>query len=399
VQVKVGGSRRFGILSPRQATSKTEVKMRMIKTWPLRGALVAVALLAGCDKAPQTAVGPSKVLNVYNWSDYLAEDTVPDFERRTGVRVTYDVFDSNEMVEARLLAGATGYDVVVPTLNFLARQVQAGVFQPLDKSRLPNLANVDPELLRRMAMQDPGNAYGVPYMWGTTGVGFNVDEVNARLGSLEATSSWDIIFKPELISRFADCGVTLLDTPSELIPIALKYLGEDPNSTEPAVIDKAAVLLGRIRPYVTHFHSSQYIDALANGDTCLVVGWSGDVIQARNRAREAGNGVKIGYAIPREGAPLYVDVLAIPKDARNIDNAYAFINDLLDPKVAAKNSDFISYPNPVPASRALMDPAIADDPAIYPPQQVQDKLFTFAVIGPETDRLYTRVWDDFKTGH
>lgn len=371
--------------------------MYAIKTWMLGGALAAAGLLAACGK-PEGPAGPSKVLNVYNWNDYLADDTVPAFERRTGVRVTYDVFDSNEMVEARLLAGATGYDVVVPTLNFLARQVQAGVFQPLDKSRLPNLAKVDPALLRRMAAQDPGNTYGVPYMWGTTGVGYNVEAVEARLGSTAPTGSWDIIFKPELISKFSDCGVTLLDTPSELIPIALKYLGEDPNSAEPAVIDKAAALLKRIRPYVTNFHSSQYIDGLANGDTCLVVGWSGDVIQARNRAREAGNGVNIGYAIPREGAPLYVDVLAIPKDAKNVDNAYAFIDTLLDPAVAAKNSDAISYPNPVPASRALMEPAIANDPAIYPPQDVQDALFTFAVIAPETDRLYTRVWDDFKTG-
>ncbi|MET0290472.1 MAG: polyamine ABC transporter substrate-binding protein [Pseudoxanthomonas sp.] len=373
--------------------------MDRIKQCALGSVLLAAGvLLTGCDRAPERPAGPSKVLNVYNWNDYLADDTVPAFERRTGIRVTYDVFDSNEMVEARLLAGSTGYDVVVPTLNFLARQVQAGVFQPLDKTKLPNLANLDPELMRRMAAQDPGNAYGVPYMWGTTGVGFDVDKVTRILGSTEATGSWDIIFKPELISQFKACGVTLLDTPSELIPIALHYLGEDPNSTDPAVIGKAAALLAQIRPYVTNFHSSQYIDALANGDTCLVVGWSGDVIQARNRAREAGNGVKVGYAIPREGAPLYVDVLAIPKDAKNVDNAYAFINMLLDPSVAAKNSDVISYPNPVPASRALMDPAIARDPAIYPSQEVQDKLFTFAIIAPETDKLYTRVWNDFKTG-
>ena len=369
------------------------------------GVMVAACALAACsDKgdgknATATAAGGGdKSVNVYNWSDYIAEDTVPNFEKQTGIKVTYDVFDSNEVLETKLLAGASGYDVVVPTLNFLGRQIQAGVFLPLDKSKIPNYANLDPEAMKRLESQDPGNKYAIPYMWGTTGIGYNVDKVKAAFGNTDITKSLDLVFKPENISKLKSCGVTLLDTPSELIPIALNYLGEDPNSTDPAVIDTAAVLLKKIRPYVSNFHSSQYIDALANGDICLVVGWSGDIIQARDRAAEAGNGVNVAYSIPKEGAPQWFDMLAIPKDAKNVDNAYAFINYLLDPKVAAANTNYVTYPNPVPASKPMVDKAIAEDPTIYPPADVDAKLFTFAVLPPEVDRQYTRIWTELKTG-
>ena len=364
--------------------------------------VMSLCALAGCgDKGKQdatAAAGGDKSVNVYNWSDYIAEDTIPNFEKATGIKVTYDVFDSNEVLETKLLAGSSGYDVVVPTLNFLGRQIQAGVFQPLDKSRIPNYANLDPEIMKRLESQDPGNQYAIPYMWGTTGIGYNVDKVKAAFGSTDITSSLDLVFKPENIAKLKDCGVTLLDTPSEVIPIALNYLGEDPNSTDPAVIAKAAELLKGIRPYVTNFHSSQYIDALANGDICLVLGWSGDIIQARDRADEAGNGVKIAYSIPKEGAPQWFDMLAIPKDAKNIDSAYAFINNLLDPQVMANNSNFISYPNAVTKAKALMDKSITEDPTIYPPPEVEAKLFTFAIIPPEVDKLYTRIWTELKTG-
>jgi putrescine transport system substrate-binding protein len=367
------------------------------------GAIIAACTLVACggkddDKAATAAAGGEKSVNVYNWSDYIAEDTIPNFEKATGIKVTYDVFDSNEVLETKLLAGASGYDVVVPTLNFLGRQIQAGVFLPLDKSKIPNYANLDPEAMKRLESQDPGNKYAVPYMWGTTGIGYNIDKVKAAFGNTDITKSLDLVFKPENISKLKSCGVTLLDTPSELIPIALNYLGEDPNSTDPAVIDKAAVLLKSIRPYVSNFHSSQYIDALANGDICLVVGWSGDIIQARDRAEEAGNGVHIAYSIPKEGAPLWFDMLSIPKDAKNLDSAYAFINYLLDPQVMANNSNFISYPNAVPKSKALMDKSITEDPTIYPPPEVAAKLFTFAIIPPEVDKLYTRIWTELKTG-
>ena len=362
--------------------------------------MLAAAALAACGGKDGTAAdgASSKALNVYNWSDYIAEDTIPDFEQQSGVKVTYDVFDSDEMVETKLLAGSSGYDVVVPSLSFLGRQIQAGVFLPLDKSKIPNLKNVDPKMLERIALQDPGNQYAVPYLWGTSGIGYNVDKVKAIFGDTAVTGSWDVVFKPENAAKLKDCGITVLDTPSELIPIALNYLGEDPHSFDPAVIDKAAALLKTIRPYIRNFHSSSYINDLANGDVCLVVGWSGDIIQARDRAAESGNGVKVAYSIPKEGAPQWFDMLAIPKDAKNVDNAYAFIDYLLDPKVAAANTNYVTYPNPVPASKPLVDKAIADDPTIYPPEDVDAKLFTFAVLPPEVDRQYTRIWTDLKTG-
>lgn len=369
----------------------------------LRALATAIALcgLVACgdrNGADGDAAAGAKKVNVYNWSDYIADDTISNFEQATGIKVTYDVFDSNEVLETKLLAGSSQYDVVVPTMNFLGRQIQAGVFLPLDKSKIPNYANLDPAIMQRLENQDPGNQYAVPYMWGTTGIGYNVDKIKAAFGDTAIANSLDIVFKPENVSKLKDCGVTLLDTPSELIPIALNYLGEDPNSTDPAVIDKAAVLLKSIRPYITNLHSSQYIDALANGDTCLVVGWSGDIIQARDRAAESGNGVNIAYAIPKEGAPQWFDMLAIPKDAKHVDSAYAFINYLLDPQVMANNSNFISFPNAVPKSKELMDKEIVNDPTIYPPPEVEAKLFTFAIIPPEVDRQYTRIWTELKTG-
>jgi len=377
----------------------------------LLGLMIVGALTACGEKAPETtapaagttpaapapAAAPTNV-NVYNWSDYIAEDTIQNFESKTKIKVTYDVFDSNEVLETKLLAGSSGYDVVVPTINFFGRQIQAGVFMPLDRSKIPNYDKLDPVQMARIANQDPGNQYGIPYMWGTTGIGYNVDKVKAAFGTTDVTNSWDLVFKPENISKLKDCGVTLLDTPSELIPIALNYMGEDPNSTDPAVIDKAAALLKTIRPYIGNFHSSQYIDALANGDTCLVVGWSGDIIQARDRAAEAENGVTIGYAIPKEGAPQWFDIMAIPKDAKNVDAAYAWINEMLDPQVMANNSNYISYPNAVPASWPLMDQTIVTDTTIFPPPEVQAKLFTFAIIPPDVDRQYTRIWTELKTG-
>ncbi|WP_045761910.1 polyamine ABC transporter substrate-binding protein [Xanthomonas albilineans] len=363
----------------------------------------SATLLASCDgfggsegRAP--GADAAKVLNVYNYSDYIAESTIPDFEKKTGIQVTYDVFDSDEMVEAKLLAGGSGYDVVVPTLNFFGRQIQAGLFLPLDKRKIPNLANLDPQIMQRIAQQDPGNTYGVPYMIGTTGIGYNVDKVKAAFGSTDVANSWDLVFKPGNLARLKDCGVTLLDTPADMIPIALHYLGEDPHTTDAAKIEQAAALLKRIRPYVQNFHSSQYVTSLANGSTCLVVGWSGDIIQARDRAEEAKNGVHLAYSIPKEGAPQWFDMLAIPKDAKHPQNAYAFINDLLTPEVAAANTNVIHYANPVPKATPLVNPAIRNDPTIYPPPAVAAKMFTYAINPPEVDKLYTRLWTQIKTG-
>ncbi|MCR6687472.1 polyamine ABC transporter substrate-binding protein [Pseudoxanthomonas sp.] len=367
---------------------------------------IAAALLAACGgKDPAAAPGADgqagaeeKVLNVYNYSDYIAEDTIPNFEQQTGIRVTYDVYDSDEIVETKLLAGSSGYDIVVPTLNFFGRQIQAGVFKELDKSKIPNLANLDPKVMERIAAQDPGNKYGVPYMVGTTGIGYNVDKVTAAFGSADIASSWDLVFKPENIAKLKDCGVTLLDTPSDMIPIALHYLGQDPHSNDPATIQKAADLIRSIRPYVQNFHSSQYVSSLANGSTCLVVGWSGDIIQARDRAEEAGNGVNVAYSIPKEGTAQWFDMLAIPADAKHPQNAYAFINYLLEPQVAANNTNYIQYANPVAAATPLVDEEIRTDPTIYPPEDVAAKMFTYAINTPETDKLYTRLWTEIKTG-
>jgi len=364
---------------------------------------VAASLLAACggtqDGTAGAEGGEAKVLNVYNYSDYIADDTVPNFEQATGIKVTYDVFDSDEMVETKLLTGDSGYDIVVPTLNFFGRQIQAGVFLPLDKSRIPNLANLDAGVMARIAGQDPENKYGVPYIIGTTGIGYNVAKLKERFGgSTDIANSWDLVFKPENIGKMKDCGVTLLDTPSDMIPIALHYLGEDPHSTDPATIGKAADLLKSIRPYVQNFHSSQYVGSLANGSTCLVVGWSGDIIQARDRAEEAGNGVEVAYSIPKEGAPQWFDMLAIPKDAKHPENAYAFINYLLEPQVAANNTYVTHYANPVTRATPLVDEAIREDRTIYPSEEVAAKMFTYAINPPDVDKLYTRLWTEIKTG-
>ena len=364
---------------------------------------VAASLLAACGGTQEGAAGAeggeAKVLNVYNYSDYIAEDTIPNFEQATGIKVTYDVFDSDEMVETKLLTGDSGYDIVVPTLNFFGRQIQAGVFLPLDKSRIPNLANLDAGVMARIAGQDPENKYGVPYMMGTTGIGYHVAKLKERFGgSTDIANSWDLVFKPENIGKMKDCGVTILDTPADMIPIALHYLGEDPHSTDPATIGKAAELLKSIRPYVQNFHSSQYVGSLANGSTCLVVGWSGDIIQARDRAEEAGNGVEVAYSIPKEGAPQWFDMLAIPKDAKHPENAYAFINYLLEPQVAANNTNVTHYANPVTPATPLVDEAIREDRTIYPSEEVAAKMFTYAINPPDVDKLYTRLWTEIKTG-
>ncbi len=348
--------------------------------------------------APPAPAAEDKVLNIYNWSDYIAEDTVANFEAETGIKVTYDVFDSNEVLEAKLLAGNTGYDIVVPSLSFLSRQIQAGVFQPLDKSKLPNHANLDPELMKRIEPKDAGNAHSVPYLWGTTGIGYNPEKVKAALGDAAPTDSWDLVFKPENISKLKGCGVAFLDTPQEIIPVALNYLGEDPNSFDEAVIRKAETLLASIRPHITYFHSSQYINDLANGDICVAVGWSGDVLQAADRADEADKGVSVSYVIPKEGAPLWFDMLAIPKDAKHPQNAHLFIDYLLRPQVSADISNYVAYASGNAAALPLVEEEIRTDPGIYPPAEVQAKLFTFAVLPPEVDRLYTRVWTTLKTG-
>ena len=337
-------------------------------------------------------------MNVYNWSDYIAPSVPEDFTKATGIKVRYDTFDANETLETKLLAGKSGYDVVVPTGYFLQRQIAAGVFQKLDKAKLPNLANAWPEIAGKLAFYDPGNQYAVNYMWGTTGIGYNVQMVQKILGPDARIDSWDMVFKPENLAKFKDCGIQMLDSADDILPAALGYLGLDPNSTKQADLEKAADLVSKIRPYVRKFHSSEYLSALATGEICLVVGWSGDIMQARSRAAEAKNGIEIGYAIPKEGAQMFFDNLAIPADAKNQVEAYELINYLYRPDVAAKNSDFLSYANGNLASQKLIDPKILNDKNIYPDEATLKKLFVITARDPATQRVINRLWTKVKTG-
>ena len=371
----------------------------------LLGLAVAGLLLASCGKkdADQTAAtldgaAEEKVLNVYNWSDYIAPDTLANFEKETGIKVTYDVFDSNEVLETKLVTGNTGYDVVVPSLTFLARQIQAGVFMPLDKSKLPNLANMDPEIQANIAVLDPGNTHSVNYLWGTTGIGYNVKKIKEILGDDAPVDSWALAFDPAVLAKLKDCGVYFLDTPSEIIPPVLKYLGEEPNSFDPAVIAKAETRLQELRPFITQFHSSEYINALANGDACLAVGWSGDIFQAQARAEEANNGVEIAYVIPKEGAPMWFDMMAIPKDAKHPNNAHIFINYIMRPDVAAEISNYVSYASANKAALAGIDPELKANTGVYPTEEAKKGLFSLAVLPAEVDRLFNRIWTGLKTG-
>jgi putrescine transport system substrate-binding protein len=344
------------------------------------------------------AAAQERVVNVYNWSDYIGPTVIADFTKETGIRVRYDTFDSNDTLETKLLAGKSGYDVVVPTAPFLQRQIKAGVFQKLDKSKLPNLANMWPQIMQRLAVYDPGNLYAVNYMWGTTGIGYNVKKAREILGPDVKIDSWDYVFKPELIARFKDCGVHLLDSADDILPSALRYLGLDPDSRDPADLQKAADLVIKIRPSVRKFHSSEYLDAMASGEICFAVGFSGDFKQAQKRAAEAKNGVDIAYVIPKEGAQLWFDNLAIPRDARHVAEAHAFINYLQTPEVAARNSNFISYANGNLASQKFMDKAVLDDRTIYPDETIMSRLYTIKAYDPKTQRLLNRLWTRVKTG-
>jgi putrescine transport system substrate-binding protein len=372
------------------------IHQRPTNPWPaafvVAAAVVLVAIAGGA------AAQKGRVVNFYNWSDYIDPTVLDDFSRETGIKVRYDTFDSNDTLEAKLLAGKSGYDVVVPTGYFLARQIAAGIFQKLDKSKLPNLANVWPEIASRLVSYDPGNQYAVNYMWGTTGIGYNVKAAREMLGETASVDSWADVFEPAKIARFKDCGIHLLDSSDDIMPAALHYLHLDPNSSEPGDLQKAADLLLKIRPYVRKFHSSEYLNALATGEICFVVGFSGDIKQAQKRAAEAKGGVAVGYAIPKEGAQLWFDNLAIPKDAPDVAEAHALINYLLKPEVAAKNTNFIAYANGNLASQKFVDHAILNDRTIYPDAATMAKLYTITAHDQKTQRLINRLWTRIKTG-
>ena len=339
-----------------------------------------------------------RIVNFYNWSDYIDPAVVEAFTRETGIKLRYDTFDANETLETKLLAGKSGYDVVVPTGYFLQRQIAAGVFQKLDKSRLPNLVDAWPEIAGKLAFYDPDNQYAVNYMWGTTGIGYNVKKMHEVLGPTGKIDSWDAVFRPDALAKFKGCGIHMLDSVDDIVPAALHYLGLDPNSTQPKDLDKATDLIGKIRPLVRKFHSSEYLNALASGEICFVVGWSGDIKQAQKRAAEARNGVEIGYAIPREGAQMFFDNLAIPKDAANVAEAHELINYLLRPEVAAKNTNLVQYANGNLASQKLIDKAVLDDKTVYPDAATMARLYTISAHDQKTQRLLNRLWTRIKTG-
>ena len=361
---------------------------------PFRKTLMTAVCMLGFGA---TAAQAEQTVHIYNWTDYIGETTLADFQKATGIKPVYDVFDSNETLEGKLLAGHTGYDVVVPSNNFLAKQIKAGVFQKLDRSKLPNWQNLDPALMKRLEKADPGNQYAVPYLWGTNGIGYNVEKIKEVLGT-DKIDSWSMLFEPENIKKLTKCGVAFLDSPDEMFPAVLNYMGLDPNSTNPQDYEKAEAKFMAVRPYVTYFHSSKYITDLANGDICIAAGFSGDIFQAANRAKEAGKGVKIAYAIPKEGGNLWFDMLAIPADSPNVKQAHAFINYLLQPEVISKVSEYVGYANPNSKADAIMDQELRHNPSVYPSQEVLDRLYVSIPLPPKVQRLETRSWTKIKSG-
>ncbi|MXS18725.1 polyamine ABC transporter substrate-binding protein [Pseudomonas oryzihabitans] len=355
-----------------------------------------LAALALC-LTPLAQAAESEV-RFYNWSDYIGPDTLKQFTEASGVQVRYDVFDTNEMLEAKLLSGHSGYDLVVPSNQFLTKQIKAGAYQPLDRSRLSNWQHLDPRLMQRLEAADPGNRYAVPYLWGTVGIGYNAAKVRAALGDGAPVDSWDLLFKPENLAKLKGCGVALLDAPQKVFAQTLHYQGLDPNSQNPEDYRKASALLQQLKPSVTYFSSSKYITDLANGDVCVAMGYSGDVLQAQSRAREAGKTSDVRYVIPREGANLWFDMLAIPKDAKNPQGALALIDYLLRPEVIAQVSDYVGYANPNRDATALLDAKVRDNPGIYPSEAIAERLYVSADLPPQIQRLMTREWTRIKTG-
>ncbi len=365
-----------------------------------RALAVATAIATGTLtlSAGAASAQEEKVLNIYNWSDYIAEDTLDKFTAETGITVNYDVYDSNELLESKLLAGSSGYDVVVPTGDFLARQIQAGIFATLDKTKLTNWGNLDPEIMGLAAGHDPGNDHAVVYMWGTNGLGINVPKVREVLGADLPLNSYDLLFKPEYMEKLATCGVQVLDSPSEVFSVARNYLGLDPNSADPKDLDAATDLWMGVRPYISKFHGSEYINALANGDICMAFGYSGDIFQSKARAEEANNGVEIQYVIPKEGTLMWFDMMAVPADAPHADNAHTFINFILRPDIAADITNYVWYANANAASTPLIDEDVRTNPEIYPTKEVFNRLFVQKVAPPNMERLRTRAWNKVKTG-
>ncbi|TCK07425.1 polyamine ABC transporter substrate-binding protein [Marinobacterium mangrovicola] len=344
-----------------------------------------------------TAMAEERTLHIYNWSDYIAQDTIEEFEKETGINVVYDVFDSNKLLEAKLLSGNSGYDIVVPSNIFITKEIKAGIFEELDKDKLPNWKNLNPTLLKSLDGVDPGNKHAFPYLWGTTGIGYNVDKIKEVLGVDEITS-WSAVFEPENMEKLQECGVSMLDSVVEIYPAVLNYLGENPYPTDTAGIDKAEAALSAVRPYVQYFHSSKYISDLANGNTCVAVGWSGDIIQAQSRANEAGAGINIEYAIPEEGALTFFDMMGMPKDAKNKEEAYEFMNYILRGDVIANITNYVAYANPNDAATPMVEEELRNNPGIYPTEETKENLYTYVDLNHKVLRAMNRSWTRITAG-
>ncbi len=349
-----------------------------------------LAIVAGLASAQE--------VRVYNWSDYIDEELLTKFEEETGLKLIYDVFDSNEVLETKMLAGGSGYDVVVPTGTFLQRQIAAGAFQQLDKSKLPNIENMWDVIADRTATYDEGNAYSINYMWGTTGIGVNTGKVAEVLGADAPIDSLSLVFDPANMEKLAECGVHFLDAPTEMVPAALAYAGMDPDGKDAASMAKAEEVMQAVRPYIQKFHSSEYINALANGDICVAFGWSGDILQARDRAAEAENGVEIAYNAPKEGALMWFDQMAIPVDAPNPDGAHVFLNFIMDAQNMAAASNYVYYANGNAASQEFLEEDVIGDTAIYPDAAALEQLYTVTPFPPKEQRVLTRLWTKVKSG-
>ena len=337
-------------------------------------------------------------LNIYNWAEYTAEDTIPGFERQTGIKVQYDTYDSNDTLQAKLLTGKSGYDIVVPSTHFAARQLEAGLFQKLDKSQIPNWANLDPAIMELLKPVDPNNEYLVPWGYGTNALGFNVTKAREIMGQDVKLNDWSLLFDPEKAKQFQSCGISVLDEAAQVFPAALHYLGKDPNSSNPDDYREALEMLKKVRPYIRQFSSSGYIDELASGDLCLVYAYSGDVLIAADRAREAKRDYEIDFFLPDDGAPAWFDTMAVPADAPNPQAAFKFINYFNEPKVSADITNNMFYPNANKAAREFVVPSVANNPAVYPPPEVAKNLFVIQAQPLNIQRLQTRLWSELKSG-
>jgi putrescine transport system substrate-binding protein len=356
-------------------------------------ALGAAAVISG-----PPARAEDKVLNVYNWAEYTAPDTIPGFERQTGIKVRYDTYDSNDTLQAKLLTGRSGYDIVVPSSNYAARQIQAGLFLKLDTSKIPNLKYLDPAIMALVATADPGNQYAVPWGFGTNGLGYNITKVRAIMGKDAPLNSWDMLFKPENAEKLKSCGISVLDEAAQVFPAVLHYLGKDPNSANPDDYTAAMEVLKKIRPFIRQFSSSGYIDELASGDLCMVYGFSGDVVIARKRAMEAKKTDDINYFIPQGGSPAWFDLMVIPKDAAHVEAAHAFINYIETPQVHAAITNTMFYPNANAEARKYVVREVAENPMIYPPPDVSKTLYVIKPLPLPILRLQTRLWEELKSG-